>query len=80
MVAGQHYYIEGLTKEASGGDNLAVAWAGPGIGASPTVIDRSFMRRSDGSDVPIVINIAPVAGFTSTVSDLTVSFTDTILR
>lgn len=31
LVAGQKYYIEVLHKEAAGGDNIAVAWQGPGI-------------------------------------------------
>ncbi|MEM7333788.1 MAG: putative Ig domain-containing protein [Chloroflexota bacterium] len=30
LEAGQRYYIEVLQKEASGGDNIAVAWAFPG--------------------------------------------------
>ncbi len=47
LVAGQSYYIEVLHKQYGGGDNIAVAWEGPGIirqaitGAylSPYVID-----------------------------------------
>jgi len=31
LTAGQRYYIEALQKDGSGGDNLAVAWQGPGI-------------------------------------------------
>ncbi|MFL5747733.1 MAG: T9SS type A sorting domain-containing protein [Niastella sp.] len=31
LTAGQKYYIEVLQKEGSGGDNVAVAWQGPGI-------------------------------------------------
>jgi xyloglucan-specific exo-beta-1,4-glucanase len=31
LVAGQKYYIEVLHKEGGGGDNVAVAWQGPGI-------------------------------------------------
>lgn len=58
LVAGQHYYIKGLTKEATGGDNLAVAWAGPGIGASPAVIESRFMRKTD-SPVNSVPPLAP---------------------
>lgn len=30
LIAGHRYYLEALMKEASGGDNLAVAWAKPG--------------------------------------------------
>ena len=31
LVAGQQYYIEAFSKEGTGGDNLSVAWSGPGI-------------------------------------------------
>ena len=31
LVAGQAYYIEALQKQGGGGDNLAVAWQGPGL-------------------------------------------------
>ena len=31
LVAGQKYYIEVLQKDATGGDNVSVAWQGPGI-------------------------------------------------
>ncbi len=31
LTAGQKYYIEVLHKEDTGGDNIAVAWEGPGI-------------------------------------------------
>ena len=31
LVAGQQYYIEAFAKEGTGGDNLSVAWSGPGI-------------------------------------------------
>lgn len=31
LTAGQKYYIEVLHKENTGGDNIAVAWSGPGI-------------------------------------------------
>jgi hypothetical protein len=31
LSAGQKYYIEALQKEGAGGDNLAVAWQGPGL-------------------------------------------------
>ncbi|GAA5131555.1 hypothetical protein GCM10023212_42970 [Luteolibacter yonseiensis] len=32
LVAGRSYHIEALNKEGGGGDNLAVAWSGPGFG------------------------------------------------
>jgi hypothetical protein len=41
LVAGQKYYIEVLQKEGTGGDNVAVAWQGPGI--SQAVIAGSFL-------------------------------------
>src|ERR1044072_3131634 len=41
LVAGQKYYIEVLQKEGSGGDNVAVAWQGPGI--SQQVIAGSYL-------------------------------------
>jgi uncharacterized repeat protein (TIGR02543 family) len=41
LVAGNKYYIEVLHKEASGGDNVAVAWQGPTI--SQSVIDGTFL-------------------------------------
>jgi len=31
LTAGQRYYIEALHADGTGGDNLAVAWQGPGI-------------------------------------------------
>jgi xyloglucan-specific exo-beta-1,4-glucanase len=41
LVAGQKYYIEVLHKEATGGDNVAVAWQGPGI--TQQVIAGSYL-------------------------------------
>jgi len=41
LTAGQKYYIEVLHKENSGGDNIAVAWSGPGI--SQQVIDGQYL-------------------------------------
>ena len=37
LVAGQRYYIEALQKQASGNDNLSVAWMPPGGTAIPTL-------------------------------------------
>ena len=42
LVEGQKYYIEALMKEGGGGDNLAVAWSGPGM-PGPTVIDGQYL-------------------------------------
>ena len=49
LTAGQTYYIEALHKEGTGGDNLAVAWEGPGFsqkvieGADLSPIGESWM-------------------------------------
>jgi len=42
LKAGQRYYMESLHKEAGGGDSVGVAWAGPGIGAAPTLVDGKY--------------------------------------
>lgn len=41
LTAGQRYYIEVLHKEGNGGDNIAVAWQGPGI--TQQVIAGSYL-------------------------------------
>lgn len=41
LTAGQKYYIEVLHKEGTGGDNVAVAWEGPGI--TQQVIDGVYL-------------------------------------
>jgi hypothetical protein len=41
LTAGQKYYIEVLHKENTGGDNIAVAWEGPGI--AQEVIPGSYL-------------------------------------
>ncbi len=52
LVAGQKYYIEVLHKEGYGGDNLAVAWEGPGI--SRAVIDGEYLSPYSGTTNPTV--------------------------
>jgi hypothetical protein len=52
LEAGQRYYIEALTKEGGGGDNVAVAWQGPGftmevlgaggVGPTPYLPQRAY--------------------------------------
>lgn len=56
LTAGQKYYIEVLHKEGTGGDNVAVAWQGPGI--SQQVIPGSALSPV----VPIVIRARGTAG------------------
>jgi len=41
LVGGEIYYIEALAKDATGGDNLGVAWQGPGI--DQTIIDGTYL-------------------------------------
>jgi hypothetical protein len=43
LTAEQKYYIEVLHKEGTGGDNVAVAWSGPGI--TQQVIDGAYLSR-----------------------------------
>ena len=43
LVGGQKYYIESIMKEGGGGDSMTVAWAGPEIGDTLTVIDGAFL-------------------------------------
>jgi len=42
LQAGQKYFIQALMKEGGGGDNLAVAWQGPGI-ATREVIKAQYV-------------------------------------
>ncbi|AQT69425.1 PA14 domain protein [Anaerohalosphaera lusitana] len=48
LTAGNTYYIEALMKEGGGGDNLAVAWQGPGI--SRQVITGSKLKPYTEAD------------------------------
>jgi len=43
LTAGETYYIEALQKEGGGLDNLSVAWTGPGIGETPTIIAGNYL-------------------------------------
>jgi hypothetical protein len=75
LTAGQKYYIEVLHKEGSGGDNVAVAWQGPGI--SQQVIAGSYLspvipivvraRGSQGSEtIELRVNNTAIATWTLT--------------
>jgi len=46
LTGGNDYYIEALQKEGGGGDNLAVAWQGPGI--SQQVIVGDYLSPWEG--------------------------------
>jgi len=43
LEANERYYIEARHVEGGSGDNLAVAWAGPGIGSEPVVILGTYL-------------------------------------
>ncbi|MDR7132011.1 hypothetical protein J2X69_004377 [Algoriphagus sp. 4150] len=51
LTAGQKYYIEVLHKESGGGDNVAVAWEGPGI--SQEVIGGSYLSPFDPNAITV---------------------------
>ena len=53
LVAGKRYYIEALHKEADGGDNMAVAWKGPGI--KQTLIDGKYLSPTSTSKTGKII-------------------------
>ncbi len=67
LTAGQRYYIEALQKEGGGGDNLAVAWQGPGI--AQQVIAGQYLAPTSGTPTnaaPTVALTAPANGGTAT--------------
>jgi hypothetical protein len=41
LTAGKRYYFEAIAKESGGGDNLSIAWQGPGI--SQQVISSQYL-------------------------------------
>lgn len=51
LTAGQKYYVEVLHKEGSGGDNIAVAWQGPGI--SQQVIGGSYLSPYNSAGIVV---------------------------
>jgi uncharacterized repeat protein (TIGR02543 family) len=71
LTAGQKYYIEVLHKEGTGGDNIAVAWQGPGITQAvitgnylspfvPSVVTRYMLTTSTTGTGSI--SLSPVGG------------------
>ena len=55
LVAGQRYYLEAFSKEGGGGDNLAVAWSGPGIARQvipADVLSATTAGRPAGARTP----------------------------
>ncbi len=51
LMAGQKYYIEVLHKEGGGGDNVSVAWQGPGI--PQEVIGGSYLSSFDPNAITV---------------------------
>ncbi len=43
LKAGKKYYIEALHRDGSGGDRLRVAWSGPVIGTTQTIIAGTYL-------------------------------------
>jgi len=80
LQAGVPYYIEALQKENSGGDNLAVAWQGPGI--TQEVITNTHLQTID-LNAPTVANaindVTVVENAIDQLVDLSSVFTDTDL-
>lgn len=72
LTAGKKYYIDVLHKEAYGGDNVAVAWEGPGI--SRTVIPGTYLSPYAGGLTNQAPNAVAGASPTSGTSPLTVHF------
>lgn len=66
LIAGQRYYIESLHKEDSGGDNMAVAWTGPGI--TQQVIGSTNLTAYGLNHDPSVTNDSANASFNTTVT------------
>lgn len=52
LTAGQPYYIEAREKEGTGGDNLSIAWQGPGI--AQQVIPGRFLAPFRQNYVPSI--------------------------
>jgi|GEM_PF-1178693 len=73
LIAGQTYYIEALSNEGGGGDNLAVAWEIPGTNSGPVVIAGQFLSPGSvtsgptATPVPPTATATPVPGATITV-------------
>ena len=57
LNAGQRYYIEALQKEGAGGDNLAVAWQGPGL-AQQVIAGQYLSPYTDGGTTAVFTSVA----------------------
>jgi hypothetical protein len=74
LTGGQRYYIEAVQKEGGGGDNLAVAWSGPGI-SGPVVIAGPYLSPWTGGSVGAVVSTASIPNAPSNLRASAVSAT-----
>jgi hypothetical protein len=60
LVAGQKYYIEVLQKEGGGGDNVSVAWQGPGLPQAiiPGIYMSPFVPTGGGTTRTLTVTKA----------------------
>ncbi len=61
LEAGVLYYIQALQKEGNGGDNLAVAWQGPGLPGTNVIAGQYLMpfMPVSANQPPVFTNAAP---------------------
>jgi hypothetical protein len=60
LTAGTRYYVEVLHKEGNGGDNLAVAWTGPGISAITVISGNVLSPYTPTNNVPVTgVSLSP---------------------
>jgi len=72
LKAGQKYYIEGLMKEAGGGESIGAAWGGPGIGTGPVLLAGKWCAVFIRTPEPMFMarNPSPADGATGILSPL----------
>mmetsp|Transcript_14763 Transcript_14763/g.20910 ORF Transcript_14763/g.20910 Transcript_14763/m.20910 type:complete len:842 (-) Transcript_14763:293-2818(-) len=66
LKKGQPYYFEGLHKEASGGDNFAIAWQIPGTAEKEIITDEYFSRQPFGNWLRDLIDVIVTGPFSGT--------------
>ncbi len=59
LEVGQAYYFEGLVKEGGGGDNIAVAWDGPGTGGRQVIGGQFLAPYPAPSPYPLMTATNP---------------------
>ncbi|NQV34466.1 MAG: leucine-rich repeat domain-containing protein, partial [Phycisphaeraceae bacterium] len=66
LVAGQRYAFRAVVREGGGGDGMGVAWSGPGIGATRTLISDDHAIMQEGThpfveETIVSVNARPAA-------------------